>query len=126
MEGLLVGFPTYIASSPTWKSLPRRLPTETQRKQRKHDARIRFVFSLCSQCLCGQFSWGSLLTKVGFISLGCPKHLVDSEVMMGLLSQDGFELTSQAGDAEVIVVNTCSFIAPAKRESINTILEMAE
>src|SRR5580658_10503926 len=64
--------------------------------------------------------------RVGFVSLGCPKNLVDSEVMMGLLARDGFELTPHAGEAEVIVVNTCSFIDPAKRESINTILEMAE
>jgi ribosomal protein S12 methylthiotransferase len=66
------------------------------------------------------------LTKVGFVSLGCPKNLVDSEVMMGLLARDDFELTPHADEAEVIVVNTCSFIDPAKRESINTILEMAE
>ncbi len=66
------------------------------------------------------------MTKVGFVSLGCPKNLVDSEVMMGLLARDGFELTPHASEAEVIVVNTCSFIDPAKRESIETILEMAE
>jgi len=63
--------------------------------------------------------------KVGFVSLGCPKNLVDSEVMMGLLSQAGAELTPQAEDADVIVVNTCSFIASAQQESVNTILEMA-
>src|SRR2546426_5292162 len=66
------------------------------------------------------------MTKVGFVSLGCPKNLVDSEVMMGLLARGGFELTPRAEEAEVLVVNTCSFIDPAKRESINTILEMAE
>ncbi len=66
------------------------------------------------------------MTKVGFVSLGCPKNLVDSEVMMGLLARDDFELTPHADEAEIIVVNTCSFIDPAKRESINTILEMAE
>ncbi len=66
------------------------------------------------------------MPKVGFVSLGCPKNLVDSEVMMGLLQRDGFELTPRAEEAEIIVVNTCSFIDPAKRESINTILEMAE
>ncbi|MGH9658133.1 MAG: 30S ribosomal protein S12 methylthiotransferase RimO [Bryobacteraceae bacterium] len=64
--------------------------------------------------------------KVGFVSLGCPKNLVDSEVMMGELSARGHELTPHAGDADVLVVNTCSFIDPAKQESIDTILEMAE
>jgi ribosomal protein S12 methylthiotransferase len=64
-------------------------------------------------------------TKVGFVSLGCPKNLVDSEVMMGLLAQAGAELVSRAEDAEVIVVNTCSFIESAQQESVNTILEMA-
>ncbi len=63
--------------------------------------------------------------KVGFVSLGCPKNLVDSEVMMGLLVQAGAELTPDAEDADVIVVNTCSFIASAQQESIDTILEMA-
>jgi len=64
-------------------------------------------------------------TKVGFVSLGCPKNLVDSEVMMGMLTQAGAELTSQAEDADVIVVNTCSFIENAQQESVNAILEMA-
>src|ERR1700677_348433 len=63
--------------------------------------------------------------KVGFVSLGCPKNLVDSEVMMGLLAQAGADLISRAEDADVIVVNTCSFIASAQQESVNTILEMA-
>src|ERR1700691_2814025 len=63
--------------------------------------------------------------KVGFVSLGCPKNLVDSEVMMGLLTQAGAELTPNAEDADVIVVNTCSFIGSAQQESIDTILEMA-
>src|SRR5579863_10539922 len=63
--------------------------------------------------------------KVGFVSLGCPKNLVDSEVMMGMLSQAGADLISRAEDADVIVVNTCSFIASAQQESVNTILEMA-
>jgi len=65
-------------------------------------------------------------TKVGFVSLGCPKNLVDSEVMMGLLAQGGAEITSRAEDADVIVVNTCSFIDTAKQESVDTILEMAQ
>jgi ribosomal protein S12 methylthiotransferase len=63
--------------------------------------------------------------KVGFVSLGCPKNLVDSEVMMGLLARAGAELTRQAEEADVIVVNTCSFIDSAQQESVNTILEMA-
>lgn len=65
-------------------------------------------------------------TKVGFVSLGCPKNLVDSEVMMGLLAESGVELTQSAEEADVIVVNTCSFIDSAKQESVNTILEMAQ
>src|SRR5689334_17519331 len=65
------------------------------------------------------------LQKVGFVSLGCPKNLVDSEVMMGLLARAGAELTRRAEDADVIVVNTCSFIDSAQQESVNTILEMA-
>src|SRR6202140_2765307 len=64
--------------------------------------------------------------KIGFVSLGCPKNLVDSEVMMGELVARGHELTHQPQDADVIVVNTCSFIDPAKQESVDTILEMAE
>jgi ribosomal protein S12 methylthiotransferase len=64
--------------------------------------------------------------KVGFISLGCPKNLVDSEVMMGQLATRGHELTAHPDQADVLVVNTCSFIDPAKKESIDTILEMAE
>src|SRR6266851_1656724 len=62
---------------------------------------------------------------VGFVSLGCPKNLVDSEVMMGMLAQAGADLVSRAEDAEIIVVNTCSFIESAQQESVNTILEMA-
>ncbi|MGH9465939.1 MAG: 30S ribosomal protein S12 methylthiotransferase RimO [Terriglobales bacterium] len=62
---------------------------------------------------------------VGFVSLGCPKNLVDSEVMMGLLQQQGWHITPDAAVADVLVVNTCSFIEPAQRESIDTILEMA-
>ena len=64
--------------------------------------------------------------KVGFVSLGCPKNLVDSEVMLGTLARQGYSITSQKEDADVIVVNTCGFIDAAKKESINTILEMAE
>src|SRR5215813_8884314 len=64
--------------------------------------------------------------KVGFVSLGCPKNLVDSEVMLGTLARQGYSITSQKEDADVIVVNTCGFIDTAKKESIDTILEMAE
>src|SRR6266700_4940034 len=63
--------------------------------------------------------------KVGFVSLGCPKNLVDSEVMMGMLAHAGAELINRAEDADVIVINTCSFIESAQQESVNTILEMA-
>ena len=66
------------------------------------------------------------MPKVGFVSLGCPKNLVDSEVMMGILARAGYEITPRAGDADVLVVNTCSFIAPAQQESVQSILEMAE
>jgi ribosomal protein S12 methylthiotransferase len=64
--------------------------------------------------------------KVGFVSLGCPKNLVDSEVMMGLLHHNGAELIQRADDADIIVINTCSFIDSAKQESVNTILEMVQ
>jgi len=64
--------------------------------------------------------------KVGFVSLGCPKNLVDSEVMMGLLDRAGAEMTSQPEAAEILVVNTCSFIDAAKQESVDAILEMAQ
>jgi ribosomal protein S12 methylthiotransferase len=63
--------------------------------------------------------------KIGFISLGCPKNLVDSEVMLGLARQAGHTLTTDASDADVLVVNTCAFIDSAKQESIDAILEMA-
>jgi ribosomal protein S12 methylthiotransferase len=63
--------------------------------------------------------------KVGFVSLGCPKNLVDSEVMMGMLAQAGAQLTPTADEADVIVVNTCSFVGSAQQESVETILEMA-
>src|SRR3989440_10863777 len=65
------------------------------------------------------------MKKVGFISLGCPKNLVDSEVMMGRLKQEGYEITGDASEAETLVVNTCGFIDAAKKESIEAILEAA-
>src|SRR6267143_2144568 len=66
------------------------------------------------------------MTKVGFVSLGCPKNLVDSEVMMGILARGGYELTPRADEAEVLVVNTCSFIEAAQKESVEAILEVVE
>ena len=64
--------------------------------------------------------------KVGMISLGCPKNLVDSEVMLGLAEQAGHTLTSEAADADVLIVNTCAFIDRSKQESVDAILEMAQ
>ncbi len=63
--------------------------------------------------------------KVGMVSLGCPKNLVDSEVMLGTLAREEYEITHEASEAEVLIVNTCGFIDKAKKESIDTILEMA-
>ncbi|NOT46500.1 MAG: 30S ribosomal protein S12 methylthiotransferase RimO [Acidobacteria bacterium] len=63
------------------------------------------------------------MKKVGFVSLGCPKNLVDSEVMMGTLEQAGWEITNNAAEADTVVVNTCGFIESAKQESIDAILE---
>jgi len=64
--------------------------------------------------------------KVGFISLGCPKNLVDSEVMMGQLKATGYQITADANEADIVVVNTCGFIDAAKKESIEAILEAAK
>jgi ribosomal protein S12 methylthiotransferase len=66
------------------------------------------------------------MKKIGFVSLGCEKNLVDTEVMMGMLGRRGYEMTPHPVEADVIVVNTCGFIDKAKKESIDTILEMAE
>jgi ribosomal protein S12 methylthiotransferase len=66
------------------------------------------------------------MKKVGFISLGCPKNLVDSEVMMGHLQQSGYQITANAEEADTVVVNTCGFIDSAKKESIEAILEAAQ
>ena len=65
------------------------------------------------------------MKKIGFVSLGCPKNLVDSEVMMGQLKQNGFAITADAAEADTVVVNTCGFIESAKKESIEAILEAA-
>ena len=64
--------------------------------------------------------------KIGFLSLGCPKNLVDGEVMLGLARDAGHEVTTDASNAEVLIVNTCAFIDSAKQESIDAILEMAQ
>jgi len=64
--------------------------------------------------------------KVHFISLGCPKNLVDSEIMAGTLMKDGFEVVGDENDAETVIVNTCGFIEESKQESIDRILEMVE
>src|SRR3954469_12017855 len=63
--------------------------------------------------------------KIGFVSLGCPKNLVDGEVMLGLARDAGHEITTEASQADVLVVNTCAFIDSAKQESIDAILELA-
>ena len=63
--------------------------------------------------------------KIGFVSLGCPKNLVDSEVMLGTAEQAGHEITTDADGADVVIVNTCAFIDRAKQESIDTILELS-
>src|SRR5262245_26194361 len=60
------------------------------------------------------------------MTLGCPKNRVDSEVMLGTLTRRGYQLAQEPGDADVIVVNTCAFIGPAKQESVDSILELAE
>jgi len=64
--------------------------------------------------------------KIGVVSLGCPKNLVDSEIMLGLLKNKDYEITNDKSEADIIIVNTCGFIESAKQESINSILEMAE
>ena len=63
--------------------------------------------------------------KVHIVSLGCPKNLVDSEIMLGSLKNDGYEQTEDANEANTIIVNTCSFIEDSRKESVQTILEMA-
>ena len=64
--------------------------------------------------------------RVGMISLGCAKNLVDAEIMLGALLRDGIEITNDAAQADVVIVNTCSFIDSAQEESVDTILETAE
>ena len=64
--------------------------------------------------------------KILFVSLGCDKNLVDTEMMLGELLKKGYEFTDDETEAEIVVVNTCCFIGDAKEESINVLLEMAE
>lgn len=64
--------------------------------------------------------------KVGFVSLGCSKNLIDTEMMIGVFKNNGFTIVNNPQTADIIVINTCGFIEPAKEEAINTILEMAE
>src|SRR5438477_8356330 len=84
------------------------------------------VYGLPGQgALISRFVNHGSMNKVGFISLGCPKNLVDSEVMMGQLKQKGYKITADAREADTVVVNTCGFIDSAKKESIDAILEAA-
>lgn len=69
---------------------------------------------------------GATKEKVSLVSLGCPKNLVDAEVMLGYLGREGYEVTTDERDADIIIVNTCSFIKEAKQESIDTILDLAD
>ena len=64
--------------------------------------------------------------KVHFVSLGCPKNLVDTEIMLGSLTQEGYSVTDNADEADTVIVNTCGFIEDSKKESIQTIIEMGE
>jgi len=63
--------------------------------------------------------------RVSFVSLGCPKNLVDSEIMLGILAMHDYEITTDDRDAEVIIINTCGFIEDAKKEAIDKIIELA-
>ena len=69
---------------------------------------------------------GCKIMKVGFVSLGCSKNLVDTEMVIGLFKKNNFEIVNNPEKAEIIIINTCGFIESAKQEAINTILEMAE
>ena len=66
------------------------------------------------------------MMKILFVSLGCDKNLVDSEVMLGILAEKGYAFTDDEAEADIIIVNTCCFIGDAKEESVNTLLQMAE
>ncbi len=66
------------------------------------------------------------MNRIGFISLGCSKNRVDTEVMLGLLDREGYIIVNKLEEADIVIVNTCGFITPAKEEAVNTLLEMAE
>ena len=66
-----------------------------------------------------------MAVKVGFVSLGCPKNLINTEVMLAKLAAEGFEIVAEDVDADVIVINTCAFIESAKQEAIDNILDVA-
>ena len=70
--------------------------------------------------------WEEKPLKIGMISLGCNKNRVDSELALGLMTERGWTVTADPAEADVLMVNTCGFIGPAKEESIDTILEMAQ
>ena len=67
-----------------------------------------------------------MATKIGFVSLGCSKNLVDTEMIIGYYKNKGYEIVADVNEAEIIVINTCGFIEAAKQEAIDTILEMAD
>lgn len=66
------------------------------------------------------------MKKIGFVSLGCSKNLIDTEVMLGILRDHHMEMTEDLSEANIIIVNTCTFIEKAKQESIDTILQASE
>ena len=66
------------------------------------------------------------MKKIALISHGCPKNLVDSELILGILSKNGFSITLNEDETDIVIVNTCSFISDAERESVHSILEMVE
>lgn len=107
-------------SRPSDRVLPREPRHDGLSEVAAREHALRMCMVECSEV--GEHS----MKKIGFVSLGCPKNLVDSEVMMGLVKQQGYELTANQHEAEIIVVNTCAFINPAKEESVDTILEMAQ
>ena len=84
-----------------------------------------YPLNQCAGELTISLPWERAVAKIGFISLGCPKNLVDSEVMIGLLQAHEHELVTDPHDAEILIINTCSFIADSKAESIEMILAAA-
>ena len=107
-------------------SIPDKLILNLENGGRECKLLACLFFVLYTLCQNSQRVNMSKIIKVGFVSLGCPKNLVDSEIMLGYLKEARFAITNDPSEAEVIVINTCGFIDSAKEESINTILEMAE